>query len=264
MNDQARLILSAYRPGGQDAGDPAFAEALEQARRDPAVAQWLSEQQQFDLALTEKLREVPVPASLRSTILAGARASRPPQWWAQSKVWALAAAVAVLAGIAAFWSQSGTRTPALAVWQEHALTVLDDVEASRTEFDQTHDEPAQLLAWLREHAAPTPAALPASLRNRRTFGCKTWLWKGRRLSLVCFDLGSGAEAHLVTIDRTQLYGAPPEGPPIFATKDKWSVAAWSEGRVACMLIGNRGPDALKSLLAAAPPANPLPLAALAR
>ena len=114
MNDQARLILSAYRPGGQDAGDPAFAEALEQARRDPAVAQWLSEQQQFDLALTEKLREVPVPASLRSTILAGARASRPPQWWAQSKVWALAAAVAVLAGdrrilVAKRHAHSGTR-----------------------------------------------------------------------------------------------------------------------------------------------------------
>ena len=264
MNDQARLILSAYRPGGQDAGDPAFAAALEQARLDPAVAEWLAGQQQFDLALTEKLREVPVPASLRADILAGARASRPARWWQQSRVWALAAAVAVLAGIAAFWSQSGTSNPALAAWQENAISVLEDVEASRTEFDRTHAEPAQLLAWLREQSAPTPAALPASLRDQRSFGCKTWMWKGRRLSLVCFDLGGGAEAHIVTTDRAQLYGAPPEGRPVFASKDKWSVAAWSEGKVACMLISNQGPDGVKRLLAAARPANPLPLAAISR
>ena len=147
---------------------------------------------------------------------------------------------------------------------KRALCTCARSEASRTPFDREHADPAQLLAWLRENAAPAPAALPASLRDRRTFGCKAWTWKGRRFSLVCFDLGGGAEAHIVTTDRAQLYGAPPEGRPVFATKDKWSVAAWSEGTVACMLIGNRGPDAVKRLLAAARPANPLPLAALTR
>jgi len=34
-NQEAKFILAAYRPGGQDASDPLFAEALEQVRRDP-------------------------------------------------------------------------------------------------------------------------------------------------------------------------------------------------------------------------------------
>src|SRR5258706_136048 len=37
-NQEAKLILQAYRCGGQDASDPLFAEALEQARRDPELA----------------------------------------------------------------------------------------------------------------------------------------------------------------------------------------------------------------------------------
>ncbi len=33
-----KLILQAYRPGGQDAHDPQFRKVLEQASRDPDLA----------------------------------------------------------------------------------------------------------------------------------------------------------------------------------------------------------------------------------
>jgi hypothetical protein len=36
-NREAKFVLSAYGPGGQDAGDARFAEALEQVRRDPML-----------------------------------------------------------------------------------------------------------------------------------------------------------------------------------------------------------------------------------
>ena len=77
MNDQAKLLLSAYRPGGADATDPAFAEALAQAGRDPQLRAWLEESQRFDEAIAGKLRSVEVPANLRATILAGAKFSQP-------------------------------------------------------------------------------------------------------------------------------------------------------------------------------------------
>lgn len=53
-NREARFVLNAYRPGGQDAGDPRFAEALEQARRDPVLERWFSESLAFDAAMAER------------------------------------------------------------------------------------------------------------------------------------------------------------------------------------------------------------------
>jgi hypothetical protein len=38
--DNAKLLLSAYRPNGADAQDPVFKEALELTQRDPELARW--------------------------------------------------------------------------------------------------------------------------------------------------------------------------------------------------------------------------------
>ena len=37
-NERAKFVLGAYRPNGADAKDPTFAEALEQAKHDPNLA----------------------------------------------------------------------------------------------------------------------------------------------------------------------------------------------------------------------------------
>ncbi len=73
--DEAKFILSAYRPGNADRGDPVFAEALALARQDPELAAWFAREQLHDQAISSKLAEVPAPAGLREAILAGARAS---------------------------------------------------------------------------------------------------------------------------------------------------------------------------------------------
>ena len=46
--EQAKEILSMYRAGGADAGDPFFAEALEAANSDPTLKAWLCEQEAFE------------------------------------------------------------------------------------------------------------------------------------------------------------------------------------------------------------------------
>lgn len=67
--EQAKLILTAYRPGGEDAADPFFADALQQARRDPELAAWFADQRRFDIAARNSLNLVAPPADLRSKIL---------------------------------------------------------------------------------------------------------------------------------------------------------------------------------------------------
>lgn len=245
MNEDPKLILGALRPNGADANDPAFAEALAAAERDPQLAAWFREAQEFDRAIADKLRGVEVPGELRAKILAGGHASRRTAWWLQRKVWALAALLMVLAGLSALWL---TRASGLAAWQRQGIAVLDDVEASRLDLDHESSDPEKLVAWLQEKSAPVLPTLPDSLAARRSFGCKTWEWRGLRLALVCFDLGNSQTAHLVTTFHGGLKGAPPLGQMIYGQAGKWSTATWSEGGLACMLLTDAGDDVLKKLL----------------
>jgi len=95
-NQEARLILQAYRPGGEDASDPLFAEALEQARRDPELQKWFAEQNALEARLQTRLeRAIPVPRGLKSDLLALRKISRVP-WWFQPMKLAAAAVVVLL------------------------------------------------------------------------------------------------------------------------------------------------------------------------
>ena len=47
-NDHAKIVLSVYRPHGQDANDPFFSEALQQAKLDPSLSAWLNDEQRWD------------------------------------------------------------------------------------------------------------------------------------------------------------------------------------------------------------------------
>ncbi|HUZ06661.1 MAG TPA: hypothetical protein VMV89_04160 [Candidatus Paceibacterota bacterium] len=65
------MILQAFRPGGQDAADPFFAEALQQTQRDAELQKWISEEQTFDLAVKAKLQKaISVPPNLKANLLA--------------------------------------------------------------------------------------------------------------------------------------------------------------------------------------------------
>ena len=245
MSDEARLLFSAYRPGGQDADDPTFAAAIEAAKNDPALAQWLAEQQAFDQAVAGHLRAVDVPADLRAKILAAAALSRPRSRRGAQRWWALAAALALLAGLAAFWVE---KADGLADWQRDGLAVLANIEADRATLDFENRDAAVLTAWLRERAVPQPAALPARLAGLPTFGCKSIAWDGHKISLICFDLGDGVNVHLFTTDRAGLAHLPPDGPPRLTRKGVWTVALWNDGDKTFMLATDKGAEPLRRVL----------------
>jgi|GEM_PF-6936734 len=83
MNDaEAKLILQAYRPGGQDANDPKFRAALEQAQRDPELARWFANEQALDSLISAKVKSaIATPAHLKSQLLAQTKIIRPVAWW---------------------------------------------------------------------------------------------------------------------------------------------------------------------------------------
>ncbi|MDP9292359.1 MAG: hypothetical protein M3O82_08355, partial [Verrucomicrobiota bacterium] len=59
--EAAKVLLECYRPGGADANDPTFAEALREVQSDPELAQWFANQQAFDSVIVGKLAHLPAP-----------------------------------------------------------------------------------------------------------------------------------------------------------------------------------------------------------
>jgi hypothetical protein len=72
-NEEAKIILGAYRPDGVAPADAVFGEAMRQAERDPQLGAWFAQWQGLDAAMRVKLRELAPPPGLKESILAQAR-----------------------------------------------------------------------------------------------------------------------------------------------------------------------------------------------
>lgn len=78
--EQARFILSSYRPGIDDAADNQLANALALAADNRELGEWLAEQRAMDEAFSRALSEIELPDGLRDDIigcLAGERTAYP-------------------------------------------------------------------------------------------------------------------------------------------------------------------------------------------
>jgi len=245
VNEQARLLLSAYRHSGGDANDPAFAEALALAQRDPQLRAWLEESQHFDRAISERLRSLDVPPDLRETILAGARLSRAPRWWQSRRLWLIAAAVAILTVVVSLLWPPAVK---LAEWQLDSLAAIDAVELGAARLDFENPDPASIVEWLRARRMPHPATERSMLTGRKTFGCKAIEAHGRFVSVICFQVNGGEVAHLFTTPRTGLDLSPPENHPVFKRHRNWNLASWSSGAQAHMLATTMEEEKLRHLV----------------
>ncbi|MFC4991140.1 hypothetical protein [Rubritalea tangerina] len=67
---QAKFLLSSFRPDGADASSPEFAQALQLAAEDRELGEWLAQERATDAAFAEALSSVPIPNGLRDEILA--------------------------------------------------------------------------------------------------------------------------------------------------------------------------------------------------
>jgi hypothetical protein len=246
-NREAKFVLSAYRPRGQDASDPRFADALEQVRRDPILERWFSESIAFDAAITEKLRATEVPPDLRENILAGVKISRPLRWSKPFIKWAIAAALISMAILGSLiWHQ--TRATHLAGWQNQALDVVSSLVRNESSFDAQSHNADELLAWLRANHSPAAEKLPANLEKFESLGCKTFLWNGVPVSVICFTRPDGGLIHLVTTNASVASDHVIRRKATLLQQGDWATATWREGDRVYMLALEGSPNQLRSYL----------------
>jgi len=234
---EAKFILQARRPDGQDDADPRFAQALEQARRDPALAEWFAREQAFDSAVAGKLRAVRPPVGLRDAILAGARMSRRVPFWRRSQVLALAACVTIVIGLAAFWS---ALHPA-ADMERLALGVMNEVgsEAHHAAMPRAR---GRLQALLADSSTRLAAGLPLDLSQLKADGCRSLRIGGHEVLEVCFE--RGGQFHLYVAKRDDFKG---EAQPIFRERGTLAAVTWTDARNAYVLVSDSGAGALRNI-----------------
>ncbi|MEO5720301.1 MAG: hypothetical protein ABIR71_02380 [Chthoniobacterales bacterium] len=243
-NDEAKFILSAYRPAGDDAGDPRFGEAIAQAERDPELSAWFQAERRFDSEMSAALETVPLPAALRATILAGGKISRPHVWSGRRTILALAASLLLLAALAGVW---WPRAPQLDFWQRDALALVPKLGTKAMRFDLENEDGAVLRNWLEQREAPAPGVIPVALQKMPALGCKTIRTQGQEVSILCFQLSSGKLIHLVVTEQGTLRH-PPTNKPRFVDAEGWKTASWSAHGRAYMLATKASESELRATL----------------
>ena len=233
-NQEARLILQAYRCGGQDASDPLFAEALEQAKRDPELQKWFAEEHALDASIQARLETaMPIPRGLKSDLLALQKISRPePWWWFSPMKFAAAAAMILLLGLAAFIFLPQKPSP-LAAFRE-TMARYSMQERGHVAFE-SHDV-AKIQEWLQGRGVEN-FELPAALQGKPAQGCRVVDWNGRKATLVCFVVG-GEHMDLFVMDRADLPNLPENSPPQFAEAGGLTTATWASGGKIFLLTGD--------------------------
>lgn len=223
-NEAAKLILQAYRPGGQDADDPQFREALAQAQRDPELARWFANEHALDSRISAKLlTSSKPPAPLKSQLLAQQKIVRPVVWWKQPACQiAAAAGMALIVTVAVFWLKPAHP----AGFAQYRAEMADFAVHKLDRLDLESHDVAEVRKWLVQKKGHGDLVLPAGLDGRPSLGCRLLDWKGRQVSLVCFELANRHEAHLLVIDRA-VFDDAPSSVPVFNQIGDIATVSWS-------------------------------------
>jgi hypothetical protein len=238
-NPEAKFLLGAYRPDGRDAHDPAFAEALAQAERDPELRAWLAREQQLDAAVAEKLAALAPPPGLREAILAGARASRQRRHWWTHPAWlaAAAAAIVLLATVAVWWPRAVIPADA----PDLASVALSDLAGAHLLHQAHPGALASVQAQLVHATAPLSRSLRLDRAELQAHGCRALSVGGREVFEVCFQR-EGTWYHLYIARRGDF--APGE----LQARGDYAAAGWNDGENVFALVTHSGLAALRKLI----------------
>ena len=264
-NQEAKLILSACRPGGEDLDDASMRQALDLAENDPELASWLSREQTFDAVISGKLAAIPVPANLKAEILAAGKVSKAPVFWRDARTLISAAAAVALAAVVV-WKQDMTpasaNTIAAAAPSRQSQVTLGDFRAEMAESfaqmqsvgftpDLRTDNEQQITDFLRQRVsmsnAPDMDKVVDQLQDVRLFGCRIAEWRGRRVSMICLTR-DGEQAHLFVIQKGALTGDPEVSERTIDNCAGYPVAAWRDLNNAYVLVGHKTSTDLKRFL----------------
>jgi hypothetical protein len=242
-NQEAKFILSAYRPNGADADDAMFGEAIKQARQDPTLAAWFAREQAHDSAVAGKLAQMTPPDGLRAAILAGVRASEAPRPFWRQPIWQLVGAAAAI--LLVFSSVFGTKRAAA-----NDLVAFALKDTAFAQHDGHGESVKALQAVLGNSATRLQNGLALNFSELRQTGCRTLNLNGQEVFEVCFNRG-GQWFHLYALHSPSPVNGTRSGMALTVQqKDKFSCASWTDAATGYRyaVVGEGKADAVQNLL----------------
>lgn len=244
--EQARLILQAYRPGEQE-NDPEFAEALRAVAENPDLARWFAEEQAFDQAIATHLEALPTPFGLKTRILAQGTVparSRKRQWFLS-----LAAAAALfflLSQVVSLWRTSAS---VASLSSDYAREMVSFIRLAPP-LEMESNDLGEIKNWLAKNHAPSTET-PARLAVLKPVGCRVLSFRGYDVTLICFRQEGNRLAHLFAVNGAAMPKMKPGEKPIFSNENGWMTATWAENDRIYMLAMRGGRAALEPYLPSA-------------
>ena len=241
--EEAKFILSAYRPNGSDAAVPAFGDALRMAADDPALSAWFARSRAHDAAVAAKLKGVEPPPGLREAILAGARVSDAQRSRRPVRIWIAGLAAAAALAIVVFSMKTPVRPESgAAAFAEFAISDMVN------EKHGGNGEPAgALVSQLETKGARIPGAEQIDFEKLRDTGCRTLNLAGHDVLEVCF-LRDGSLFHLYVARRDGALGDSVARGPSYITEAAGAAAVWSDNRFDYAVASTAGAAAIRRLL----------------
>lgn len=229
---EAKKILTLYRPGSADAKDPEVGEALALARQDADLKRWLDEHHAVQTAIRERFKRIPVPEGLKEQIISEHKSRTTVVWWRQPALLAAAAVLIVMMGI---WLKSlPSRQDELeASFQGFRKLMVSEVLRNYGMTLESGSE-SEIKKHLAGKQSPSDYKTPAALATQPLVGCNVIGWRNKNASMICFrtgkplPAGKKSDLFLFVVDRNLVKGAP-QSSPLFATVKNLATASWSDG-----------------------------------
>ena len=270
--DEAKAILQAYRPGGKDAGDPYFAEALALAQKDPELNAWFGEQQAFDARISGSLQQVRVPSRLKAEILAQNK-TEPVSfsgWWRElferqspassfgsmwrmwrnalkrqsPAAWAVATIVLIVLGVTLVRDLS----PGKVGFADYSAQMVNTAMTDQHHVDREVSDLKTALASLSADLAENNLSLPGSLEKGIGLkGCRALAWHGQKVSMLCFILNAGGHVDVFVTAAAIFPDAPPTDQPQFTVHNGSPIASWTHNGQTYLAVSHTSEDILKNL-----------------
>ena len=239
-SQDAKLVLSAYRPNGADARDPFFDEALDQAKQDPQLTKWFERQRAFDDVIASKLRFIEPPTGLHSAILTGLRTFTVNRRRPVAPRLALAAVLLVaMLVLAQVWLFTPSTRDRLNEFCSDCLAQLNPT----LQLDLESPDLLQTQEFIQTRQAPTAPAIPAPAATLLTAGCKTFAWNVQQVSLTCFKLPSGERLYLFVTDQKAFDDRPISTD--FREIGQWHIAFQKANGVVMMWVSRASINEIK-------------------
>lgn len=244
---QAKIILSAYRPGRDDQAKeedslPDLREALTRLKTDPELARWFADQSEVDEILRSAWREISPPPDLRARILASATTPSFPT--PTTFLWLAAAACLVLGiSLIPLLTLQSSLSPASLEAQIPRLNALHHHDLAAPT-----DQLLSIRTWLAAHHGAADFQVPAGLAQNQGVACEVTSINKTQVTILCFHLGNDGSAHLYIVNRSDLKNPPSEVAPTFRQRGDTAIASWSREGRSYFLSQSGDIDALRRLL----------------